>query len=201
MDGVPGDPNRPKRTVVHFGDQDGGLLIAEANRVGTRLRKLGIGTWRYTHEIERFDSGATGARDHSAGAYVLADMKLHTPEAEGDGGLSAFLRYGMASKSTNRFGAYTGAGLSYTGLLAEDDQLGLAIARARNAGSYRTAQGVIGVDTNTAETNFELTWRFALKEGLSVQPDLQYIRNPNTDPTLQDAFAIGLRFEIDRSFL
>jgi carbohydrate-selective porin OprB len=34
-----------------------------------------------------------------------------------------------------------------------------------------------------------------------VQPDLQYIRHPNTDPTLADAFAIGLRFEMDHSFL
>ena len=199
-DGVPGDPDRPKRTVVHFGDQDGALLIAEANRTGTRLRKLGFGAWRYTGQLDRIDSEMTGARSHSAGAYVLADMNLYSPEAQSERGLTAFVRYGVANKAVNRFGDYTGAGVTYTGVLANDDQLGFAMARAQNADAYRTAQARGGLATDSAETNLELTWRFALKEWLSVQPDLQYIRNPNTDPTLRNALAAGVRFEINQSF-
>ena len=197
-DGVPGDPDRPKRTVVHFGEQEGALLIAEANRSGTRLRKLGFGAWRYTGELDRIDSEVTGARSHSAGAYVLADMKLYSPEPQSEQGLTAFVRYGVANKGVNRFGNYTGAGVTYTGVLAHDDQLGFAMARARNADAYRTVQGRGGLATDSAETNFELTWRFALKEWLSVQPDLQYILNPDTNPTLRNALAVGVRFEIDQ---
>jgi porin len=74
------------------------------------------------------------------------------------------------------------------------------MARAKNASAYRTAQRSGGLETDSAETNFELTWRFAVKQWLSLQPDLQYIRNPETDRTLRDALAVGLRFEIDHSF-
>jgi porin len=199
-EGVPGDPNRPKRTVVQFEDQEGALLIAEANRVGTRLRKLGIGTWRYTSELERIDFSDSGARSRSAGAYALADMKLYSPDADSDRGLTAFLRYGVANESVNRFGAYSGAGLTYTGVLADDDQVGFAVARAKNSDDYRRAQALGGLATDAAETNLELTWRFGLSEWLTLQPDLQYIRNPETDPGLEDAFAIGVRFEIEHSF-
>jgi len=199
-EGVPGDPNRPKRTVMHFEDQEGALLIAEANRVGTRLRKFGIGTWRYTSELERIDSTDSGARSRSAGAYALADMKLYSPDASSDRGLTAFIRYGVANESVNRFGNYTGTGLTYTGVLADDDQVGFAVARAKNSDVYRHAQALGGLATDAAETNLELTWRFGVSEWLTLQPDLQYIRHPETDPSVNDAFAVGVRFEIEHSF-
>jgi porin len=33
-------------------------------------------------------------------------------------------------------------------------------------------------------------------EWLTVQPDVQYVVNPGTDPALDDALVVGLRFEI-----
>jgi porin len=202
-DGVPGDPDRPKRTTVHLGEGEGALLIAEANRVGTRLRKVGIGTWRYTGKLDHLlETDAEGASAHSvsSGAYVLADVQLYASTAGEGQGLTGFARVGIADKDVNRFDRYTGAGLTYTGIAADDDQLGFGIARARNSRLYREALTLSGSETDAAELNAELTYRFAVNEWLTLQPDLQYVRNPDTNPELRDAFAVGLRFDLTQEF-
>ena len=42
----------------------------------------------------------------------------------------------------------------------------------------------------------ELTWRAPLTECLTVQPTLQYVVNPGTDPRLANAWTVGLRVEL-----
>ena len=200
LDGVPGDPDRPKRTTVQFDSQDGALLAAEVDRRGERLRKLAVGAWHYTGHFDRFADSADmtdTSRSHgTSGAYALAEMQLWSPDSSSDRGLATFLRFGVADRQVQRFAQYFGTGLVYTGLLMKDDQLGLALARATNASPYRREQSLADVPADRSETNLELTWRFSVRDWLSVQPDLQYIFNPNTDPTSADGLALGLRVEI-----
>jgi len=204
LDGVPGDPERPKATTVRFGGDDGALLAAEIDRHGERLSKLALGTWHYTGRFETFNASDhvadASAQRGSTGAYTLAEVQLYRPSDASSRGLAGFVRFGVADRAVNRFGSYAGTGLVYTGVLGDDDQLGFAVAHATNGGAYRRVEALAGNPTDAAETNLELTWRFAVQEWLTLQPDVQYIFNPNTDPGLGDALAIGLRFELSATF-
>jgi len=140
------------------------------------------------------------AQRGSTGAYTLAEVQLYRPSDASLRGLAGFVRFGVADRAVNRFGSYAGTDLVYTGVLGDDDQLGFAVAHATNGGAYRRVEALAGNPTDAAETNLELTWRFAVQEWLRLQPDVQYIFNPNTDPGLGDALAIGLRFELSATF-
>jgi porin len=212
LDAVPGDPEHPTRTTVSLSGQDGALLAVELARAGERLKKFAIGSWRYTGHFDRIDSAAdadqgidglsTSAADsgRSSGTYVLAEAQLLQSSESEEQGVAGFARYGIANASVNRFGKYAGLGVVRTGVLADDDQLGLAFARAINGAPYRLSQAALGAPTDKAETALELTWRFSPREWLAVQPDIQYILNPNTDTQLSDALALGIRFELSAAF-
>ena len=56
-------------------------------------------------------------------------------------------------------------------------------------------QGVMRIATDAAEYALEATWRIPLGEHFALQPDLQYVIHPGTDPTLDDALVFILRVE------
>jgi porin len=43
----------------------------------------------------------------------------------------------------------------------------------------------------------EVTYRAQIKPWLALQPDVQYIINPNMDLNLKDAWVFGLRTEVN----
>jgi porin len=47
-----------------------------------------------------------------------------------------------------------------------------------------------------AETVVELTYRLQVLPWLHLQPNLQYVINPGTSPTLDNALVFALRVEI-----
>ena len=51
-----------------------------------------------------------------------------------------------------------------------------------------------------AEVAVELTYRFVLTDWLALQPDIQYIVNPGTDPTLSNALTLAIRAELNAPF-
>jgi porin len=203
LDGVPGDPNRPASNAIRLDSRDGVLLAGEIARQGARLKKAAVGVWRYTARFDAFDPSASDAtsparRRGDPGVYALIDTQLFTERDDGKQGLSGFVRAGTADSRVNRFANFLGAGLVYTGALPQrpEDQLGLAVASANNGGAYRISSARDGITTDRRETAIELTYRFALTSWLTLQGDLQHIINPDTNPLLADATAIGLRFEL-----
>ncbi|MGH8672192.1 MAG: carbohydrate porin [Burkholderiales bacterium] len=60
----------------------------------------------------------------------------------------------------------------------------------------RRAARDAGLPADNTETAWELTYRAQGKPWLAVQPTLQYVHNPGTDPALDDAVVLGGRFEI-----
>ena len=48
---------------------------------------------------------------------------------------------------------------------------------------------------NDHETAIELTYSAQLTDNFRIQPDIQYIINPGTDPSLKNALVVGVRFE------
>lgn len=200
LDGVPGDPERPRRTTIKLGDGDGALLVGEANYLDDRT-KVAVGVWRYTARFEDILRSQLGGqpveRSGNDGAYMLVERKLASETGDRDQGLSAWLRLGVADARFNAVGRYVGGGLVYTGPFEgrDEDQLGLALGRVRFGSPYRHVAELGGESLGTHETNVELTYRMPLTPRLTLQPDVQYVINPGGVPGRSDAVVVGLRTE------
>ena len=98
----------------------------------------------------------------------------------------------------SRFSSYTGVGMAFIGAFParRDDELGIALARARNSNAYLEQQRAVGVAPAGAETTLELTYLAALRPWLSMQVSLQRVHRPNTDPALRDATVGQVRVEV-----
>lgn len=144
-------------------------------------------------------TGRRRAEGGSRGLYVLAEGRLVREPGTDRQGLSAFGRVGWAGDRFNRFSGYTGAGLVYTGLLPgrDDDRVGLALAAAHNGEAYLRAQRRGGASVTEAEVNLEGTYEVALRPWLSLVGDVQYVINPNTDPSRLNAVLAGLRVVVE----
>lgn len=192
LDGVPGDPNRPKRTAIQLGNGDGALLVGEL-QAPLGGGKLLLGHWQYTADFERNDGSGSGKGN--AGSYVRAEYPLlDRPDGKVDG----FLRLGTARGRYNMFDSFLGTGLKFTGWIPgrAEDEFGIALAAAFTSDSYRAATGAGG-----SEVAIEATYRTQLAPWLTVQPNIHYVRNPSADPTVADAIILGLRAEMSFSLL
>ncbi len=200
LDGVPGDPNNPSGTQIELNDNDGALLVAEAGYNPEGL-KVAVGGWRYT---ERFathrdvDANGNTVNKHSQGAYILAEKKVYLEAQSKDEGLTVFGRLGFADESVNLFDYAWSAGMVYVGLVPgrEGGALGLAMSGVHNSGDFMESQRALGANFDDAETAIELTYSDNLLPWLNIQPDVQYIVNPGTDPALDNAFVVGTRFAV-----
>ncbi len=224
-DGVPGNPQDPARGDLSIGGGEGALVAVEAGwyrfaredepvvrpeersvtarrkHIGREVpadyvAKVAVGAWGYTSRFEVVargpDAPPAPART-DRGAYLLTDWRI-TSNATG-AGLSGFARIGVASDEASRFRSYVGAGLVYTGFLPgrAGDRVGIAVARAQNSSYFLSvAPGA----QERAETALEFTLRLELAPNLSLQPDLQYVIDPGTEPSLDDALVLGVRVEI-----
>lgn len=192
LDGVPGDPDHPKRTAIHLGHGDGALLVGEVE-APLKGGKLLLGHWRYTARFDPHDGGPS--RTGNAGTYVRGEMPII---ADGKRKTDMFVRLGTASERFNMFDFFAGGGIKFGGWVAgrEEDEFGLAVAAAFTSDSYRAATGA-----SDAEVAFEATYRAPVASWLSLQPSVHYIRRPSADPAIRDAIVVGLRAEASVSLL
>lgn len=188
LDAVPGDPARPGKTAITLDGDDGALLIGEIERSLGKGRLI-AGYWRYTAEFDRLAGGASRGND---GVYLRGEMPLIHEDDKAQG-LKGFFRMGLADGKINRFDRFASVGLTYTGLLPgrDGDQIGLAAATAILSPSARQATG-----SKNAETALELTYQLPVGQVLTLQPNVQYIINPDANGSLSDALALGLRIII-----
>jgi porin len=164
-------------------------------------RKVAVGAWYYTAEFDDLserEDGRPVRRRGSAGAYILADELLYRGAAQPRRKISVFGELGLGDSRVNRFGLYAGGGVVLAGLLRaqESDELGLAVAIARNGSHFIELQRENSVPVTGTETAVELTYLMQIGKHLALQPDLQYVRRPGTNPTRRDALAVALRFEL-----
>lgn len=193
LDAVPGDPARPKRTAIRLGKGNGALLVGEVERkLGDG--KLIAGYWRYTASFDRIDGERGRGND---GIYLRGEHHLSHEAGDAEQGLAAFFRLGIADGAINQFGSFASGGLTYAGAIPgrNEDRIGVAIATAFTSKFYR-----IATNAERAEIAVELTYRAPITSFLTVQPNVQYVVNPNADPALRNALAFGVRVEIGRKF-
>lgn len=166
----------------------GGPMYAFEYRHDRATTRFVLGSWGYGGEKPRIDDPAQTAREYG----VYASVEHHFTER-----LAGYLRVGMANPAVEQVGRYFGGGIVHTGgLLPQvEDSIGFAVGMARNGSDYRQAMRADGIATDAAEYALEATWRIPLGEHFALQPDLQYVIHPGTDPTLDDALVFILRVE------
>jgi porin len=222
LDGAPLDQQNGSPNP--FNPHDGVLLVAEAvwltrpsalaepedyrfriGRRGTPFAyddKVAVGAWYYTARFEEpgaANSAGNPAQHHGeGGAYVLLDRLLFQSRDDPKRRLTGFLQLGVADQAVDRFGTFAGAGLVMAGLLPNrpDDELGVAVAMAHNGSAYIAGQQQAALPVNAAETALELSYLVQVDSRVAVQPDVQYVIHPNTDPRLANATVVQLRFEL-----
>ncbi len=206
FDGVAGDPdNRGRFVAVQFSPRDGTLLVAQVERRFGDAARLEAGAWTYTATFAALDqTGAAGQPRRiggNGGLYGLIEGRLTATPRSKDGGLSGWLRVGVANGDINRVADYLGAGLVYTGLLPgrDQDQAGVAISRAGFGDGARAAADRAGVSLAGAETIFEATYRCGVTDWLAIQPDLQYVIHPGGNSALGNAVVAGVRLAFTAS--
>lgn len=191
FDAVPGDANDANRFVyVRVASDEGAHLITEGEYDGERF-VVKLGHWADTIAAPRLDG--TGSKRPS-GTYGQVQLTLTQEAGHPDQGLKAWLRAGVADKETLAIDQYSGGGLVYAGPLPgrDDDFVGFAIARARFGAPYRAT-----VASLTNETTYELSYQAALRPGLSLEPDVQYVVHPGGTPGMKNAVVVGVRLKLD----
>lgn len=207
LDGVAGNPNRPKGTHIRINGDEGALVVAELglqriedDKVTT---KFGVGVWQYSKEVDdQSDVDANGdpVKRTNDGIYALVEQQLFKHK---DGRrLMGFARYGTANKDVNAIKDNLVAGLTYEGPLASrpDDVIGLGVSRISFGQKARDVALASGTDpVIKSETAYDLTYQAKLTEWLNVQPEVQYVRTVS-NPARDKDVIVGIRFEVALSW-
>jgi porin len=196
LDGVPGDPERPRRTSIKLGGDDGALGVVELNYAddGTRA---GAGYWRYTGRFEIF-SGEPGSSRGNDGLYAFVERRLTQERGDSEQGLAGWVRLGFADERLNPVKHYLGGGFTYTGPFPgrDEDQAGVAVGWAEFGTPFRRSSASSGDPLDAREVIIEATYRAPVTSWLTLQPDLQYVINPGGRSAASNALILGLRAEL-----
>jgi porin len=220
LDGVP--LIRPNGAYQMFQSGDGLLAVTELalldrpadgtrpdwrSRIGRSAMlpaydgKFAVGAWHYSTTLDRFDD-TTNPRQHGTwGAYLVGDRIVARDPVTPGRNLSLFVQLGTADDRVNRFGTYFGGGLVVAGPFRTrpSDELGIAVAIARNGSAYQHQQALVA-PTSRTETAVELSYLIQATSWLAVQPDIQYVIHPDTAPTIPNALVFAVTFEVTKQF-
>ncbi|MGH8186951.1 MAG: carbohydrate porin [Steroidobacteraceae bacterium] len=199
FDGVPGDPDHPSSNRIQICGDEGAVGIVELQWAGERVTKLSLGHWRYSAEFEDIRSAQNEGfrpRNDNRGTYAAVEVALDGSRSA-DPATLGFVRYGVANDRINEFADSWGVGIRRRGVFAArpHDEFGIAYGRTRVSDAVRRFGALTGQLRDIDESGVELTYRAAITDWLTVQPDIQYIVNPSADRALDDSLAIGLRLE------
>lgn len=180
FEGSPGDPAHVHGTHINYEPAtEGHFMVMEAGR-SIEGSKAAVGAWTYSQP------SSTG----NSGMYVLANADVIES-------ISVFARYGTASSSNNRFKANFSFGVVKTGIGRRgDDQIGIGATIASNSDDFLDAMEASGTPADRDETTIEVSYALHLGNEIIIQPDLQYVMNPDTNPELENAFVGGVRVRI-----
>ena len=137
-----------------------------------------LGYWQHTANITF--NGHNYSSDY--GYYGIIDQTLLTLGAGRS--IGAFIRWGGVPGSRNEITSHTEFGLHMHGLIParSEDDFGIAFIRAN---THRGQESV-----------YEFTYRAQLSSWLAVQPSLQVVRHPGSDPRNSTINVGLLRFEV-----
>lgn len=191
--GVLGDPDG-----VDTAFDEGALLVAEGGVEGDR--KLAFGAWTYTDEqddIRDLDGGGDPIQRRAYGAYVVYEQPLNDPE--GPRATTAFLRAGVSDGDTTPFSGGWQAGVLVERVFDSrpDSVFSFGVNQGVISDGHRQNQIDLGAPMDESELQFEVTYSDQVLPFLTVQPDLQWVRRPGGDRSVDDAVVAAVRFSVE----
>jgi porin len=227
----PEDPQLRDRYGVNFRVNDPPLFLYEAQFQWNSTKgdpgldgKLKLGGWRHLGEFDDQRLAASGlslANPAAAttraglsgdyGVYAVFEQKLFRVKGDDDRGIGIFARASYSPSDRNPIDVYVDAGVELIGLAdaRPRDKLGVAVAYARvspwaqaldlDFRSYYSPSWPV----RTSESLLTAVYQYEVRGGVTLQPNVQYIRHPGggaTDPIggmpgvpLKNAVVLGLR--------
>lgn len=227
----PDDPQLRNRHGINFRVNDPPLVIGETQFLWNAKKgdpgldgKLKLGGWRHfgTFADERFDgngvslaspasTGVPASLARDFGVYAAFEQKLYRVHGDDERGIGVFVRASYSPPDRNLIDRYADGGLEFIGLsdARPHDKFGVAVAYAHVSPNARA------LDTDfrnmaspswpirSSETLLTAVYQYEVKAGLTLQPNLQFIKHPGggaTNPLstlpgkpLKDAAVLGLR--------
>lgn len=176
---------------IQFGASDGSgiLTIGEAGvHVGNRSGRSGLpGTYILGgyYDTEQLTNLATGAGQRNTwGVYAMGEQMLYSENSDYSNGLWAWLALSYAPPDVNELQFMAAGGLTYIGPISSRPDDAVSIVAAVGVFSDRL------VDQGS-ETVLEINYRAQLMPAFYVQPDIQYIINPDGDSNIDNAVVVG----------
>mgnify|MGYP000636893373 CR=1 FL=1 len=189
LDGVPGDPDNPYKTVIRFDKEDGYLVCAELGynsskqeqtndipkfmNINNNYSRLGLGTWYYTPRLTLLENFTNW------GYYLFLEQKIFS-ETDSEQGIYISGRFGIADDEVNQFDSFINGSISYKGLFPtrDNDKLGFAFAWGHNSNLFRRNQNLEGYEVEKFEKAYELTYQLNF-DNIIFQPGIQFIVSPS----------------------
>lgn len=191
-DAVPGKTGNDTGTHIRLSNDEGALLVTEVGYASESGTKLGVGVWHFTenfNDLAEVDSAGNALKRKNQGLFFVSEYQIMES-------LNTFARFGFASRHVNAIASNVAAGVTYSGLLPNvfsADSLGLGFTTAFATDKFRRNQSNAGVQTDSSETSIEVTYSMEILDGLTVQPDFQYVVNPSFATATNDAIIGTLR--------
>jgi porin len=158
---------------IHYADNDESVLK--------------LGAYYHAGDVANFANG--GTEDGLFSVYAVLDHRL-VDASESACGVSLFVRGGyVRDDELAVVDGYVDAGFVLDGIFRDEDALGFAVSHTGFADDFRVVEG-----GTSSETVFELTYQTRLSEWCVIQPDLQYIVDPQSNG--KNSFVFGLRTEL-----
>ncbi len=191
--GVVGDPDG-----VDTSFDEGALVIGEAGVEAAR--KFVLGAWAYTQkqdDIREVDGAGAPQERHAHGGYALLEHALLNQDKTR--ATTAFLRAGFSDGDTTPFAGGWQAGVLVERVFAArpDSVLSVGVNQGVISDGHRRNQVDAGARMGESEVQVEITYSDALAPFLRLQPDLQWIRNPGGDRSVDDAIIAALRVSVE----
>ena len=186
--------------------------------------KFKLGAWRHfgLFNDQRFDgagvslantasNGMPGLLRGDFGLYAVAEQKIYRVGRDDDRGIGVFARASYSPPDRNLIDIYADGGFEFVGLsdARPNDKFGVAAAYAhvsrRAQALDRDFQFIYGAGwpIRSSEALLTAVYQYEVRAGLTLQPNVQFIRHPgggSTDPLgplrgkhLKDAAVLGLR--------
>jgi len=210
------DPQRCNDHGLDFELDDDPLLMIEGvyryNQEGRLPGAVKVGGWNHfgTFEHQRFDSGGaliavTGEPgkplDNDWGLYGIIDQLIwRVPGSEDPQGVGVFARFIGAPEDRNLIDFYFDGGFTFTGMIPGRPNDAFAVGFAYTNISDQVSAFDVDFGEPVArsyEALIEVCYTFQINDGLSIQPDFQYIFQPGGNVAgVKDAAVVGARTSI-----
>jgi porin len=147
--------------------------------------------------LRELDGGGDPRQRTAQGAYIVYEQPLNDPDAAR--AARAFLRAGVSDGVTTPFSGGWQAGVLIERVFEArpDSVLSVGVNQGVLSNGYRQNQIDLGAEITRAELQVEATYSDTICPHVRVQPDLQWVRRPGGDRSVDDAIVAALRISVD----